>query len=336
MLQGYYQMSIICFGVRDYEIPVFKRIEREYKCELELSQLYINDTNYHIAIGFETIVLRANCFLSENSLEELKENGLKYLLTRTVGYNHIPLDACHKMGIKVAYAPGYSPSSIAELGVALSLSIIRNLPEATMNATQYDFRLNSFMFGREIRECVVGILGCGIIGKETARLYSSMGAKVYGYDLVQDEHMLDIVEYCSFDKICKEADIISIHMSYDERYNKHFISKNEINKMKDNVVIINTARGPILDTEALIDAIESGKVLGAGLDVIEYEKDTYFKNWNQDSIHPTIKRLVDLYPRVIITPHISSSTDSAVYDSMRITMENLYQLSHNIECKNVL
>ena len=329
-------MSIICFGVRDYEIPVFRRIEKEYNCVLELSHLYINDTNYFVALGFDTIVLRANCFLSEKSLMVLRECGLKYLLTRTVGYNHIPIEVCHKLGIKVAYAPGYSPSSIAEIGVALSPSIIRNLPEATMNSSRFDFRLNSFMYGREIRECIIGIIGCGTIGKETARLYSAMGAKVYGYDLIKDEHMSDIIEYCSFDKICRDADIISIHMSYDERVNRHFIGRNEFRKMKDNVILINTARGPLIDTEALIDAIESGKVLGAGLDVIEYEKDYFFKKWDSESIHPTIKRLVDLYPRVIITPHISSSTDSAVYDSMRITMDNLDQLRNSMDCKNIL
>lgn len=329
-------MKIICFGVRDYEIPAFQRIEQEYDCKLQLSNLYIDDTNYSVAFGFDVIVLRANCFLSENSLIELKKNGLKYLLTRTVGYNHMPIEYCHKLDIKSAYAPGYSPSSIAELGVTLALNIIRNVPEATMNSSKYDFRLNSYMYGREIRECKIGLLGCGTIGKETARLYAAMGAKVYGYDILHDEHMSDIIEYCTFDKLCSEADIISIHMSYDEKTNRHFIGKKEIEKMKNNVVIINTARGPLVDTEALIDSVVSGKVLGAGLDVIEYEKDTYFRNMNSETLHPTIKKLVDLYPRVIITPHISSSTDVAVYDSMRITMENLYQLSNGLDCKNIL
>ncbi len=329
-------MTIICFGVRDYEIPVFRKIEQRFNCEFTLSGLYIDDTNYTAALGYEVIVLRANCLLSENSLADLKRNGLRFLLTRTVGYNHIPLDACHKLGIPVAYAPGYSPSSIAEMGVSLAMSILRNLPEATLNATKYDFRLNPYMYGREIRECKIGILGCGMIGKETARVYTAMGAKVYGFDRTPDESMTDIIEYCSFEKICDEADIISIHMSYDEKTNKHFIGKKEISRMKDHVVIINTARGPLVDTEALIDAVVSGKVLGAGLDVIEYEKKTFFKAHSSEDIHPVIKKLIDLYPRVIITPHISSSTDAAVYDSMRITMENLYRLSNNMECKNAL
>lgn len=329
-------MKIICFGVRDYEIPVFKRIEEEYNCSFQLSGLYIDDSNYSVAFGYDVIILRANCVISEDSLIELKNNGLRYLLTRTVGFNHIPLDSCHKLGIKVAYAPGYSPSSIAEMGVTLALSIIRNVPEATRNSSKYDFRLNSFMFGREIRECKIGILGCGMVGKESARVYSAMGAKVYGYDRYPDESVSDIIEYCSFEKICEVADIISVHMSYDEKTNKHFIGKNEIKKMKDGVVIINTARGPLIDTEALIAAVESGKILGAGLDVIEYEKSTFFHNWNPERLNPAVKKLVDLYPRVIITPHISSSTDAAVYDSMRITMDNLHQLSNNLKCKNVL
>ena len=329
-------MKIICFGVRSYEIPVFRKIEKEYNYNFELSDLYIDDSNFTIAIGYDVIVLRANCFLSYNSLSILREQGLKYLLTRTVGYNHIPVEDCHSLGIKVAYAPGYSPSSIAELGVLLAMSIIRNIPEAIYNSTKYDFRLNNRMFGREIRECIVGIIGCGIIGKETARLYSAMGAKVLGYDIKPNEKTSHIIEYCSINRIYREADIISIHMSYDAASNKHFLSKTEFEKMKDNVVIINTARGPIIDTDALIEAIQSGKILGAGLDVIEYEKNHFFKQMNSDDVNLTIKKLVDLYPKVIITPHISSSTYAAVYDSMRITMENLIQLSNNLPCKNAL
>lgn len=327
-------MKIICFGVRDYEKPVFRRIEKEYNCKFTLSELYIDDTNYHIALGYETIILRANCFLSEESLFQLRQNGLRYLLTRTIGYNHIPVDICHSLGISVAYAPGYSPSSIAELGVSLAMSIIRNIPEAILNASNYDFRLNTKMYGREIRECVVGIIGCGNIGKETARLYSAMGAKVLGFDLVEDDSIKNVIEYCSFDRLCRESDIISIHMSYDENVNKHFISVREFEIMKPNVVIINTARGPLLDTAALIGAIQSGKILGAGLDVIEHEKDTFFKKKDCKTINPVIKQLIDLYPRVIITPHISSSTDAAVFDSLRITMDNLYKLMNGLECKN--
>ena len=312
------------------------RIEEDYDCKLQLSSLYIDDSNYKVALGYDVIILRANCHLTENSLIELKNSGLKYLMTRTIGYNHIPLDICHSLGITVAYAPGYSPSSIAELGVSLALNIIRNIPEAIYNSFNYDFRLNNRMFGREIRECVVGIAGCGTIGKATARLYTAMGAKVLGYDIIQDESVTGFIEYCSFERLCKESDIISIHMSYDEKKNKHFFSKREFEMMKENVVIINTARGPLIDTESLIAFIESGKVLGAGLDVIEYEKSTFFKHQSAESIDPILRKLISLYPKVIITPHISSSTDSAVYDSLRITMENINQLYNGLECKNVL
>ena len=329
-------MKIICYGVRDYEKPIFLRIEKEFNVHFVLNSLYIDDSNFETALGYDAIILRANCLLSENSLKILHQNGLKFLLTRTIGYNHIPVEVCHALGIKVAYAPGYSPSSIAELGVALALNIVRNIPEAIANSAKYDFRLNAGMFGREIRECVVGVVGCGTIGKETARLYSAMGAKVLGYDIVQDKKMAGTIEYCSFEEICHNADIISIHMSYDKDKNRHFIGRQEFSMMKDHVVIINTARGPLIDTEALIETVKSGKVLGAGLDVIEYEKDTFFSYKDQNSINPIIKKLVDLYPRIIITPHISSSTDSAVYDSLRITMNNLIEMSKGVQCKNIL
>lgn len=330
-------MKIICFGVRDYEIEIFKKIEAEY-CDFDftLSNLYIDDTNFEVALGFETIILRANCLLTEKSLKVLRDNGLRFLLTRTIGYNHIPIKACNDLGIKVAYAPGYSPSSIAELGFSLALSLLRNVPEAINNSSHYDFQLNNRMFGREIRNCTVGIVGCGTIGKESARIYSAMGAKVLGYDIFTDENYKDLIDYCSFERLCKESDIISIHMSYDKEKNEHFFGQHEFELMKNNVIIINTARGPLIDSEALISFIKKGKILGVGLDVIEYEKDTFFKRKTSETLNPSIKELIDLYPKVIVTPHISSSTDVAVYDSLRITMENLKQLDNNEECKNQL
>ena len=329
-------MKVICFGVREYERNIFEEIEREYSHTLVLSSTYIDDSTYEEALGYEAIIIRANCNLSKSKLSILKKNGLKYLLTRTIGYNHILLDACKEIGIKVAYAPGYSPSSIAELSVSLAMCILRNVPEAISNATKYDFTLYNTMFGREIRNSTVGILGCGRIGKEAARIYHSLGARVLGFDLYEDENMNGIITYTSLDNILQKSDIISIHMSYSKDTNYHFIGQSEFNKMKKGTILINTARGELIDTDALISNIKSEKLLGAGLDVVEREKDIFFKANFLDKLSFQHKQLIDLYPRVIITPHISSSTDSAVYDSLKISLRNLNELIASGTCKNLL
>ncbi len=329
-------MKIICFGVRKYEKNAFKKIETEYKISLELNPEYIGDNNYDLGIGYDVIIVRANCNLSYKSLKILRANGLKYLLTRTVGYNHIDLNSCKELGIKVAYAPGYSPSSIAELGIALALSILRNIPEAIHKSSKYDFRLNDYMFGREIRNCIIGIIGCGRIGTETARLYNMMGASVIGYDVNENKEAKQYLKYVSLNYLIEKSDIISIHMSYNKEINYHFLSKKEFEKMKDNVIIINTARGELIDTNSLIDFVKTKKILGAGLDVIENEGDLFFKKNKKANTKKEIKDLINLYPRVIITPHISSSTESAVYDSMKITINNLMHFINEDEFENKL
>lgn len=329
-------MKIICFGVREYEKSIFEEIEKEYPHTLVLSSTYIDDSTYEEAIGYEAIIIRANCNLSKSTLSILKENGLRFLLTRTIGYNHILLDVCKEIGIKVAYAPGYSPSAIAELSVSLAMCLLRDIPEAITNATKYDFTIYNKMFGREIRNSTVGILGCGRIGKETAKIYNSLGAKVLGYDLYEDKNMNGIITYTSLDNILQKSDIISIHMSYSKDTNYHFIGQNEFNKMKNGSILINTARGELVDTDALISNIKSEKLLGAGLDVLEREKDIFFKTNILGELSSQHKELIGLYPRVIITPHISSSTDCAVYDSLKITLNNLNELIATGTCKNLL
>lgn len=331
-----FKVKIICFGVRDYEVPVFKEIASQFNVEFVLRSEYIDGKNYLIARGFETIILRANCNLNDISIGILAENGLKYLLTRTIGYNHIPLEACTKHGVKVAFAKGYSPSSIAELGLSLAINIIRNIPEAIGNSSKIDFRLNESMFGREINGRTVGILGCGKVGKVSANLYHAFGAKVIGYDHYENAENITNIEYRTFDEVISESDILSIHMSYHKGINDHIVGRDEISRMKDRAIIINTARGELLDTIALIDGVKSGKLLGAGLDVLEDENKYFFRRLVEDDMSQTMTQLIRLYPRVIITPHISSSTDAAVFDSMKITMENLKELQLKGVCKNSL
>ena len=329
-------MKVIIFGVRDYEKKVLEEIQREYHHHFSLSESYLNDKNYYLALGYEVVIIRANCNLSKSSLVELKDGGLQFLLTRTVGYNHIPLQDCKDLGIRVAYAPGYSPSSIAELAVGLSLCLLRGIPEAIKHSSDYDFRLNKRMFGKELKDCVVGIIGCGQIGKKAAQIFHGFGAKIFGYDLHEDRSMEGVISYCSLNKLLSQSDIISIHLPYIKGKNDHFIGPNEIERMKDGVVLVNTARGELLDTNALIYYVRTGKIFGAGMDVVENESDVFFAQHSEQSVSPVIKELVRLYPRIIITPHISSSTDSAIYDALRITMNNLEEFRLNGSCRNQL
>lgn len=329
--------SIVCYGVRDYEIPTFEKLGKEYDYNLILKSPFLTNDNVEDAFNNEIVMVRGNCFLSKDSLTKLKEHGLKYLLTRTAGYNHIDIQACKELGIEVAFVPGYSPNAISELALTLSLMLLRHTAYTTNLTHQGDFRVTSTMFSREIRECTVGILGCGRIGLTTAKLFKGLGAKVVGYDVYQYEAAKQIVEFLPLDEFLKQSDIISCHMPYIKGQNENFINEEFISKMKDHAILVNTARGEVLDLEAAVKAIENNKLDGLAIDVIANEKSLFFKNFENGKMDtPLHQKLIDLYPRILITPHVASSTDKALNDMIEVSLQNMDEYLNTGKCKNSL
>ena len=329
--------QIICFGVRDYEIETFKLLGAKYDYDLVLNKEYITNENFEIGLNYEVVMVRGNCFLNFDSIKALKDSGMKYLLTRTVGFNHIDLDACKKLGVACARVPGYSPNSVAELAVTYILSLNRSIVPSVNSTASGDFTVQNFMFSPEIRNLTVGVLGCGRIGLTDARLMKGLGARVIGYDLYECEAGKDVLDkYATIEEIQQECDVISVHMPYFKGENDNFIDAEFISKMKDNSIIVNTARGELVDASAVADAIESGKLRGAAMDVLANEKLTFFKKQSGDLVDPVANRLKNLFPKVLLTPHVGSATDEALKNMIEISLENLDEYLNNGTCKNSL
>lgn len=329
--------KVICFGVRDYEIPYFNDLGKKYDYELVLSKEYLNDTNYELAKGYEIVMVRGNCPVNYEHMKYLHDNGLKYYLTRTAGYNHIDLKACKDFGIKTAFVPGYSPNAISELALTLTMMLIRNCAYATNNTHLGNFKVTNQMFSKEIRGCTVGILGCGRIGITTAKLFKGLGARVIGYDVYESNTAKTLVEFKDLDTFLKESDVIICHMAYSKGNNDNFINKEKIDKMKDGVVFVNVARGEVIDTKAILDAVKLNKIAGVGLDVIDHETTLFNKTFDPKNMDNNIHQdIVDLYPRVLITPHIGSATDLALIDMIEITLKNLDEFLEKGTCVNSL
>lgn len=329
--------KVICFGVRDYEIPYFNDLGKKYDYELVLSKEYLNDTNYELAKGYEIVMVRGNCPVNYEHMKYLHDNGLKYYLTRTAGYNHIDLKACKDFGIKTAFVPGYSPNAISELALTLTMMLIRNCAYATNNTHLGNFKVTNQMFSKEIRGCTVGILGCGRIGITTAKLFKGLGARVIGYDVYESDAAKTLVEFKDLDTFLKESDVIICHMAYSKGNNDNFINKEKIDKMKDGVVFVNVARGEVIDTKAILDAVKLNKIAGVGLDVIDHETTLFNKTFDPKNMDNNIHQdIVDLYPRVLITPHIGSATDLALIDMIEITLKNLDEFLEKGTCVNSL
>lgn len=332
------EKKMICFGCRGYELPYFESLGKKYGYELVTRPEYLNNDNYELALGYESVMIRGNCVLDKEHLAKLKEKGLKYYLTRTAGYNHVDVAACKELGIETAFVPGYSPNAISELALTLAMMLVRNAAYSTDLAHQGHFKVTDQMFSKEIRDCTVGILGCGRIGRTTAQLFKGLGAKVIGYDVFVSPACEGLIEMKKTAlEVMQESDVVICHMAYIKGQNDKFISAELIGAMKKNGIIVNVARGEVMDNMAALLAVKEGKIAGLGLDVIDNEKVLFNKDHDPKAMpNEECQLIVDLYPKVLITPHLGSASEHALIDMIEITLQNMEEYRLNGKCKNSL
>lgn len=206
-------IKIACYGVRPNEVPFFNDLNK-YNFELTLIEDLLLHDNIETAKGHDAVLLRGNCVADEINLAKMNDFGIKYVFTRTVGFNHINLDEAKKYEMLVARVPSYSPNAIAELALTLAMSLLRNTTYTTNRTAQGNFKVDSQMFSKEIRNCTVGIIGTGRIGLTEAGLFKGLGANVLGYDVFQSDAAKEVVTFKEMDELLAESDIVSIHVPY--------------------------------------------------------------------------------------------------------------------------
>ncbi len=332
------EKKIICFGCRDYELPYFKELGEKYGYELVTRPEYLNNDNIDLALGYKIVMVRGNCNVDAAHMKTLKENGLKYYLTRTAGYNHVDVSACKELGIETAFVPGYSPNAISELALTLSLTLLRHTQYTCDLTSKGKFKVTDPMFSKEIRDCTVGILGCGRIGRTTASLYKGLGAKVIGYDVFVSPSCEGLIEMKKTpEEVFAESDIIVCHMAYVKGSNDKFISKDLVSAAKKGAIIVNVARGEVMDNMAALEAVKSGQLDGLALDVIDNEKAIFNHEFDPKQMPNEEAQLaVDLYPRVLLTPHVGSATEHALIDMIEVSLQNMEEYLSTGKCKNSL
>lgn len=316
--------KVTCYGVRPNEVPFFHKLNK-YNYELNLVESLCTHENAEEAKGSDAVILRGNCKGDRTNLEKFASWGIKYVFTRTVGFNHIDLQAAKDLNLLVARVPGYSPNAIAELALTLAMSLLRHVSHTVNKTSKYDFRVDGTMFSKEIRNCKVGIIGTGKIGLTEATLFKGLGADVYGYDVFQSDAAKEVVKFVELDELLTQCDIVSLHVPYFPGKNDKMVNAEFISKMKDGAILINTARGELQDNEAVLAAVKSGKLDGFGTDVFANEANFFFKAFDNGNAIPdqTVRELVDLYPRVLVTPHVGSNTDEALSNMVEISFDNL-------------
>ncbi|WP_461218716.1 NAD(P)-dependent oxidoreductase [Lapidilactobacillus salsurivasis] len=328
--------KIVAYGVRENEVPFFEKLNR-YNYDLKLLPEYLNHDNIDTAKGADAVLLRANCVADATNLAKMKNWGIKYVFTRTVGFNHIDLAAADANGQLVARVPSYSPNAVADLALTLGLTLQRHVAFAAYHSQAKDFRVLPEEFSSEIRNLTVGIIGTGHIGIAEARSYQALGAKVLGYDIYQSDEAKEVVTFVEQADLLAQADIVSLHVPYIKGENDRFINADLLKLMKPTAILVNTARAEVTNVADIVAALQAGKLGGFAADVIDDEKDYLGKNLQDQPIkNADLAALIDLYPRVILTPHIGSYTKEALTDMINISYDNFNEVLTTGTSKNLL
>lgn len=311
-------MKVAAFEVKDYELKDFERAGR-YGLEVELCADNLTAGNADRAAGCEGVTTLGFSDLSAPMIERLAGLGVKFLATRTVGFNHIDLDACRRCGIRVSNAY-YEPYNVADFAVMLMLMLLRKAKISVCRALVNDFSLDG-MCGREMRNLTVGVIGAGKIGRAVIGNLQGFGCRVLAYDPFAKEPA-DGAEMTDLDTIYKESDIITLHVPLTPQ-NRHMIDAAAIAKMKDGVLLINTARGGLVDTDALIAALESQKIGGAGLDTIEAEDGVAHIDLRARIVDKRDIFYLKQFPNVIFTSHYAFFTEEATSAMVECALKSM-------------
>lgn len=314
-------MKLAAFNCREDEIRFFEVYADQYGIELVTTSKTPAPETVDIAKGCQAVSVITTPITAE-ILEKFHEYGVKVVSTRTVGYEHVDCKRAAELGITVSNV-SYTPNTVAEYAVMCMLMALRKMKTIMNRYIGQDYGLKDVR-GREIRNLTVGVIGTGRIGETVIRNLSGFGCRMLAYDLFQKDSVIKYAAYASLEQIWQECDVITLHApATDESY--HMINEESIGKMKDGVVIVNTARGSLIDTDALINGLTAGKIGAAALDVIENEGKIYYKDFKYQIVkHPQLI-LLNSMPNVLMTPHTAFFTDEAVGDMVEFSIKSCIQ-----------
>lgn len=306
------------FDSREYDRPGFEKYGEKYEISFTFFETKLTRDTVPLAKGFDAVCVFVNDTVDKNVIDKLCEYGVKAILLRCAGFNNVDLKYA-KEKIPVFRVPAYSPQTVAEHTAALLLCSIRRIHKAYIRTRNFNFSVNDFT-GFELMGKTVGIIGTGKIGKAFINICNGFSMNVLAYDLYPDKSIN--AEYVTLDRIFSESDIISLHCPLTKE-NAYMINEESIEKMKKGVIILNTSRGSLIDTEALIDGIKQKKVGAACLDVYEEESDVFFEDFSGHIVQDdTLARLISM-PNVIVTSHQAFLTKEALSSIAETTCDNI-------------
>lgn len=327
-------IKIAFFDSKEYDIELFNKYNEKYKYDITYLETKLNSETAPLAKGYDVVCIFVNDVVDKKTLEILKDSRVKLIALRCAGYNNVDMNDSTNLQIKVVRVPEYSPYAVAEHAVALLLSIDRKIYKAYQRTRKYNFTLNGLL-GFDIHGKTVGVIGAGKIGKAFINIMNGFGTKVLVYDKFEDKQLEKELgfKYVSLDELYKNSDIISIHCPLTKETDK-LINADSLNKMKPGVILINTSRGKIIDTQSLINKLEEGKIGGLGLDVYEEEEEFFLNDMSNTYIRDEALSVLLTMPNVVITSHQGFFTKEALNKIAQDTLTNIKDIFTKGESAN--
>lgn len=328
-------MKLLVYSAKEFEIP-FLNNANDGRHKISYTKDALDTETAMQAVGFKAISIFSGDDASTVVLEKLWDFGVRYISIRSTGFNNIHIKPAHQLGFKVANARNYSSHAIAEHAVGILLALIRKLVRADRQVHNYNFLQNDLM-GFNLHGKTVGIIGTGSIGSVMAKIMNGFGCQILATDLEPDINLIELcnVKYTDLEDLCRRSDIITLHipLSYE---NHTLINKKRLAWMKKDVILINTARGAIVDHSALIQALDEKQIGGYGTDVYEKEKGIFFRDNSDKGIKDELLKKLLSFPNVLLTPHQAYVTNEALENIAKITLQNINQWEEGKVCKNEL
>lgn len=326
-------MKILVYSLLDDELEAFQLTEKKYNTKFTFYKHYLNIDNVEETQGFDSIVVNARDEINDKVLDRLKEFGIKYMSTRSAGYDNIDIAYANKIGIKISNVPSYSPNSVSEFTVLSLLALIKNYNNLIINGYNRNFIRNGLV-AKEVRNLNIGVIGTGRIGTLTIKHLKGFYPKnIFVYSRTEKDEIKNYAEYVSLDELYKKSDVIIYHIPLNKE-TKDMVCKDSINKMKKGVYIINVSRGGIVNNEDLLDGLKSGHIGGAALDV--YTNEIEYANKDIKDIVLKDNTIEELFKmnNVIITPHYAFYTDEALLNMVTISIDNIFEFMNTGKCIN--
>lgn len=309
--------KVAMFDTKPYDKNWFDKMNED-RYEIHYFESKLNEDTVSLTKGYDVVCAFVNDDINEAVVNGMAENGVKLLAMRCAGYSNVDIKATNGK-IKVVRVPAYSPYAVAEFAMGLLLTVNRKLHKAYNRTREYNFNING-LSGMDLYGKTVGVIGTGKIGQVFVNICKGFGMRVLAYDIYPNESLG--YEYVDLDTLFSESDVISLHCPLTDK-TWHIIDEDAISKMKKHCYIINTSRGGLIDSKALLEALQERRLGGAALDVYEEEAEFFFEDHSEKGITDATLALLSTMPNVLITSHQAFFTEEALSNIAKVTLDNM-------------